>query len=58
MDIADPKKTIPKTFLIGKACEVDLNSGTNFGYWCTANPPEGAPTFFSPWSAVKSRLGI
>ena len=42
---------------VGKACEVDLNSGTTFGWWCGGSTPEGL-TFFSPWSAVKSRLGI
>jgi hypothetical protein len=42
---------------VGRACEVDLNSGTNFGYWCDANG-EGGLKYFSPWDQVASHLGI
>lgn len=44
---------------VGKACEVDLNSGTNFAQWCS-NPQtgEGALTIFSPWDQVATHLGI
>lgn len=39
---------------VGKACEVDLNSGTNYGYWC--NGSDGL-TIFSPWDQVATHLG-
>ena len=41
---------------VGKFCEVDLNSGTNYGYWCSGNT-QGL-TVFSPWDQVASNLGI
>ena len=46
---------------VGKFCEVDLNSGHPNPYpqWCS-NPStgEGALTVFTPWPAVKTRLGL
>ena len=44
---------------VGKFCEVDLNSGhpNPYSYWCTTTPA-GALTVFSPWPAVKTKLGI
>ncbi|MGY5149912.1 MAG: hypothetical protein ACW9W3_07595 [Candidatus Nitrosopumilus sp. bin_68KS] len=42
---------------VGRACEVDLNSGTNFGYWCDQYG-NGGLKYFSPWDQVASHLGI
>lgn len=42
---------------VGRACEVDLNSGTNYGWWCDANG-NGGLKFFSPWDQVATHLGI
>lgn len=42
---------------VGRACEVDLYSGTNYGRWCDANG-NGGLKFFSPWDQVASHLGI
>ena len=42
---------------VGKACSVDLHSGTNYGYWCNSNNEQGL-TIFSPWDQVASHLGI
>ncbi len=42
---------------VGRACEVDLNSETNYAYWCNSDM-EGGLKFFSPWDQVKSHLGI
>jgi hypothetical protein len=41
---------------VGKFCEVDLNSGTSYGYWCGGGSP--GLTVFSPWDQVASTLGI
>ena len=41
---------------VGKFCEVDLNSGTNYGYWCSGS--SDGLTIFSPWDQVASHLGI
>lgn len=41
---------------VGKFCEVDLNSGMNFGYWCSGS--SDGLTIFSPWDQVASHLGI
>ncbi len=42
---------------VGRACEIDLNSGTNYGWWCDANG-NGGLKVFSPWDQVASHLGI
>lgn len=42
---------------VGRACEVDLNSGSNFAYWCGANG-SGGLKYFSPWDQVATHLGI
>jgi len=41
---------------VGKFCEVDLNSGTTYGYWCSGSSQD--LTIFSPWDQVASHLGI
>ncbi len=41
---------------VGRACEVDLNSGTNYAYWCNGNA--GGLKYFSPWDQVATHLGI
>ena len=46
---------------VGKFCLVDLNSGhpSTYPQWCTnTQTGEGALTIFSPWPAVKTKLGI
>ena len=42
---------------VGKACSVDLHSGTNYGSWCDSNGGQGL-TIFSPWDQVASHLGM
>ena len=42
---------------VGRACEVDLHSGTNYGYWCDENR-DGGLKFFTPWDQVEAHLGI
>jgi len=41
---------------VGKVCEVDLNSRTTYGYWCSSS--SSGLTIFSPWDQVVSHLGI
>ena len=42
---------------VGRACEVDLYSGTRYAYWCDADE-NGGLKFFSPWDQVATHLGI
>lgn len=42
---------------VGWACEIDLHSGTQYGYWCNANQSSKLK-IFSPWDQVATHLGI
>lgn len=42
---------------VGRACEVDLNSGSTYSYWCNSDG-SGGLKYFSPWDQVASHLGL